>query len=112
MVVDSSRRGRARSAGAVTIADRLRGAGAQVSVSVLRARYETALEEANVAEAGLIAAAHSSDAAVESAALAYAQAVRSARHGYASAVEVNNRAQGDLLDAPAMEVVTYLRTYV
>ena len=98
-VVDSSRRGRALSAGAVTIADRLRGAGAQVSVSVLRARYETALEEANVAEAGLIAAAHRSDAAVESAALAYAQAVRSARHGYASAVEVNNRAQGDLLDA-------------
>ena len=57
-----------------------------------------------------MAAARSSDAAVASASLShdqalsraadvYAQLVRSARHAYTSAVEVNNLAQGELLDA-------------
>jgi hypothetical protein len=105
-VVDSSRQGRWSSLGASPRADRLRGA----DVHVLRARYETALEGANAAEARLMAAARSSDAAVASASLAhdqalsraadvYAQLVRSARHAYTSAVEVNNLAQGALLDA-------------
>ena len=57
-----------------------------------------------------VAAARCSDNAIESAALAHAHALaraadvyhgalRAARYVYTAAVEVNNRAQGDLLDA-------------
>lgn len=108
-VADSSRRVRAHSVEALTIASRLRGTGSQLFVSALRARYESALEDLNFAKEGLMAAAHSSDAAVELAAITHqalaraadvsSAAVRTARHVYTAAVEVNNRVQGDLLDA-------------
>ena len=69
------------------------------------------MSDATVAEEALVAAARCSDNAVESAALAHAHALARAadvyhaalraapRYVYTAAVEVNNRAQGDLLDA-------------
>ena len=52
-VQDTSTRARVRTAKACTIASRLRGAGPDLSLSALRSRYESAMQDATVAEDAL-----------------------------------------------------------
>ena len=109
-VLDVAQRAHGQTVGAKSHADLLRGSGSALSVTALRARYESALQESHAAEEGLLAAARCTDNAVEAATLVYTQALvrvadvyqaalRSARRGYTSAVEANTIAQGSLLDA-------------